>query len=272
MVISLAIDKATRHGVLIKGGKYVEELSSVDTVVFDKTGTLTNGRPEVTDIIASKDYSVSQVLQLASSVEIKSEHPIAQSIVKKATEQTITPLEISEFRSVSGLGVLASFQKKKIIVGNVIGRGKCSDQQGSVPDGIKNKIPYLESDGKTVVGVFIEDNLAGLIAIADTLRHNARYVIDEIRKMHKDVILMSGDNNRTATAIARELGIDVVLAEVSPENKATEIVKLQNQGKRVMMIGDGINDAPALTQANIGIAMGKEIFRAQLETYILLRI
>ncbi len=256
MVISLAIDKATRHGVLIKGGKYVEELSSVDTVVFDKTGTLTNGRPEVTDIIASKDYSVSQVLQLASSVEIKSEHPIAQSIVKKATEQTITPLEISEFGSVSGSGVLASFQKKKIFVGNVIGRGNDSDQQGSVPDGIKNKIPYLESDGKTVVGVFIEDNLAGLIAIADTLRHNARYVIDEIRKMHKDVILMSGDNNRTATAIARELGIDVVLAEVSPENKATEIVKLQNQGKRVMMIGDGINDAPALTQANIGIAMG----------------
>ena len=256
MVISLAIDKATRHGVLIKGGKYVEELSSVDTVVFDKTGTLTNGRPEVTDIIPSKDYSASQVLQLASSVEIKSEHPIAQSIVKKATEQTITPLEISEFLSVSGSGVLASFQKKKVFVGNVLGRGNDSDHQGYVPDDIKNKITYLESEGKTVVGMFIEDNLTGLIAIADTLRDNARYVIDEIKKMHKDVILMSGDNNRTATAIARELGIDVVLAEVSPENKATEIVKLQNQGKKVMMIGDGINDAPALTQANIGIAMG----------------
>lgn len=256
MVISLAIDKATRHGVLIKGGRYVEELSRVDTVVFDKTGTLTNGKPEVTDIIPSKDYSASEVLQLASSVEIKSEHPIAQSIVKKATEQTITPLEISEFRSVSGSGVLASFQKKKVFVGNVIGRGNDSSQQGSVPEGIKNKITYLESEGKTVVGVFIEDNLTGLIAIADTLRDNARYVIDEIRKMHKDVILMSGDNNRTATAIARELGIDVVLAEVSPENKATEIVKLQNRGKKVMMIGDGINDAPALTQADIGIAMG----------------
>ena len=256
MVISLAIDKATRHGVLIKGGKYVEELSSVDTVVFDKTGTLTNGRPEVTDIIPSKDYSASQVLQLASSVEIKSEHPIAQSIVKKATEQTITPLEISEFLSVSGSGVLASFQKKKVFVGNVLGRGNDSDHQGYVPDDIKNKITYLESEGKTVVGMFIEDNLTGLIAIADTLRDNARYVIDEIKKMHKDVILMSGDNNRTATAIAGELGIDVVMAEVSPENKATEIVKLQNQGKKVMMIGDGINDAPALTQANIGIAMG----------------
>jgi Cu+-exporting ATPase len=256
MVISLAIDKATRHGVLIKGGKYVEELSSVDTVVFDKTGTLTNGKPEVTDIIPSKDYSASEVLQLASSVEIKSEHPIAQSIVKKATEQTITPLEISEFRSVSGSGVLASFQKKRVFVGNVIGRGNDSNQQGSVPEGIKNKITYLELEGKTVVGVFIEDNLTGLIAIADTLRDNARYVIDEIRKMHKDVILMSGDNNRTATAIARQLGIDVVLAEVSPENKATEIVKLQNRGKKVMMIGDGINDAPALTQADIGITMG----------------
>ncbi len=256
MIISLAIDRATREGVLIKGGKYVEKLSAINTVVFDKTGTLTNGRPEVTDIVSTNEYSESELLQLASSVEIKSEHPIAQAIVKKASEQSIRSSEISEFHSISGLGVLALFQEKKVFVGNAIGKRNEPDQQGSIPEGIKNKITDLESDGKTVVGLFVEDNLAGLIAVADTLRENTKYVINKIKKMNKDVILMSGDNNRTAKAIATKLGINVVMAEVSPENKAKEIAKLQNHGKKVMMIGDGINDAPALTQADIGIAMG----------------
>ena len=255
MVISLAIDKATRKGVLIKGGKYVEKLSSINTIVFDKTGTLTNGKPEVTDIIPNNDYSQSELLQLASSVEIKSEHPIAQAIVKKASEQSIRQSKISKFHSISGLGVLASLQEKKVFVGNVLRKRNESDQQVSVPEPIKNKIIDLESDGKTVVGVFVEDNLSGLIAVADTLRDNAKYVITEIVKMKKDVILMSGDNSRTAKAIARKLGINIIMAEVSPENKARELAKLQNQGKKVMMIGDGINDAPALTQADIGIAM-----------------
>jgi len=256
MVISLSIDKATRHGVLIKGGEYVEKLSAINVVVFDKTGTLTNGRPEVTDIIPAINYTQSELLQLALSIEIKSEHPIAQAIVKKASEQSIRPAEISEFHSISGLGVLALFQEKRVFVGNVAGKRINADQQRSIPEDVKNKITYLESEGKTVVGVFVEDNLAGLIAVADTLRDNAKYVINEIKKMNKNVILMSGDNNRTAKAIARQLGINVVMAEVSPEKKATEITKLQNQGKRVIMVGDGINDAPALTQADVGIAMG----------------
>jgi P-type Cu+ transporter len=256
MVISLAIDRATQHGVLIKGGKYVEKISSIDTVVFDKTGTLTNGKPEVTDIFPTNNYNESELLQLASSVEIKSEHPLAQAIVRKGSERLIKPLEISEFRSVSGSGVLASLQEERIFVGNVIGRRNESDLQGSVPEAIKNKITKLESEGKTVVGVFVEGKLAGLISIADTIRDNARQVIDEIKKMNKDVILMSGDNNRTANSIAKQLAINIVMAEVSPEKKAMEITKLQSQGKKVMMIGDGINDAPALTQSDIGIAMG----------------
>jgi P-type Cu+ transporter len=256
MVISLAIDKATRHGVLIKGGNYVENLSSINALVFDKTGTLTCGKPDVTDIIPSDDYSESELLQLASSVEIKSEHPIAQAIVKKASEQSIKPSVISEFHSLSGLGVLASIQERKVFVGNIMGKKNESHQVASFQQDIKKKITDLESDGKTVVGVYIEDKLAGLIAVADTLRDNAKRVVSEIKEMNKDVILMTGDNNRTAKAIARKLGINVVLAEVSPENKATEIAKLQNQSKKVMMIGDGINDAPALTQADVGIAMG----------------
>jgi Cu+-exporting ATPase len=256
MVISLAIDKATRHGVLIKGGEYVEKLSTINVVVFDKTGTLTNGRPKVTDIIPTNKYVESELLQLALSIEIKSEHPIAQAIVKKASEQSIRPAEISEFHSISGLGVLALFQEKRVFVGNLAGKRNNADQLRSVPEKVKKKITDLESEGKTVVGVFVEDDLAGLIAVADTLRNDAKYVINEIKKMNKNVILMSGDNSRTANAIARNLGIKDIMAEVSPENKAREIVNLQNQGKKVMMIGDGINDAPALTQADIGIAMG----------------
>jgi Cu+-exporting ATPase len=256
MVISLAIGKATRHGVLIKGGEYVEKISGINIIVFDKTGTLTNGRPEVTDIIPTNNHDQFELLQLALSIEIKSEHPIAQAIVKKATDQSIRPSEISEFHSISGLGVLALFQEKRVFVGNVAGKRNNADQQRSIPEDIKKKITELESEGKTVVGVYIEDDLAGLIAIADTLRNDAKNVICEIKKMNKNVILMSGDNSRTANAIARKLGINVVMAEISPENKAREIVNLQNQGKKVMMIGDGINDAPALIQADIGIAMG----------------
>jgi len=255
MVISLAIYKATSHGVLIKGGKYVEELSSVDTVVFDKTGTLTNGKPQVTDIIPINNYAESELLQLASSVEIKSEHPIAQAIVKKAAKQSIRPSEISEFHSKPGLGVAALFQEKKVFLGNAAGMRNGSYQQGLVPEAVRNQITDLESEGKTV-GVFVEDNLAGLIAVADTVRDNAKRVINDIKKMNKDVILMSGDNIRTANAIARKLGIHIVMSQVSPENKANEIAKLQNKGKKVMMVGDGVNDAPALTQADIGIAMG----------------
>lgn len=256
MVISLAISKATQHGVLVKGGKYIETLSTIDTVVFDKTGTLTNGKPVVTDIIPSNNYNEFELLQIASSVEIKSEHPIAQAIVNKAIEQSIKTLEISEFHSISGFGVLGLLCEKKVFVGNVIVNRNEFEKQGIIPEEIKNQITHLETEGKTVVGVFAEDNLVGLIAVADTLRNNATRVVNEIKKMNKDVILMSGDNIRTANAIARKLGLDIVMAEVSPENKVTEITKLQNQGKKVMMIGDGINDAPALTQADIGIAMG----------------
>ena len=151
--------------------------------------------------------------------------------------------------------MIALFQEKKIFVGNVLGNRNYSTH-GIVPEAIKNQITQLETEGKTVVGVFAEDNLVGLIAVADTLRNNATHVVNDIKKMNKDVILMSGDNTRTAKAIAKKLGINIAMSQISPENKANEIAKLQNQGKKVMMIGDGINDAPALTQADIGIAMG----------------
>ena len=254
MVISLGIDKAARHGVLIKGGQYLEKLSAIDTIVFDKTGTLTNGKPEVTDVISNKGYTDFELLQLAASAEIKSEHPIAQAITRKATEKSIPTLKVSEFNSLTGHGVVASYFEKRIFVGNL--RKNCNGTV--ISQNSLLRIANLESEGKTVVAVFVEDKLAGLIAVADTLRDNADHVIAEIQhKMKKnDIILMTGDNQRTANAIAKKLGIQKVLSQVLPESKALEIKKLQDQGKKVVMVGDGINDAPALTQADIGIAIG----------------
>jgi len=254
MVISLGIDVATRHGVLIKAGQYLEKLSSIDTIVFDKTGTLTNGKPEVTDVIPNNCYTDFELLQLAASAEIKSEHPIAQAIVRKATEKSIPTLKVSEFNSLTGHGVVASYFEKRIFVGNL----RKNDNGTVISQNSLLRIANLESEGKTVVAVFVEDKLVGLIAVADTLRDNAEHVIDEIQHnmKKKDVILMSGDNERTANTIAKKLGIQKVLSQVLPESKALEIKKLQDQGKKVVMVGDGINDAPALTQADIGIAIG----------------
>jgi P-type Cu+ transporter len=261
MVVSLGIDKAAREGVLIKGGEYLEKLANIDTIIFDKTGTLTKGKPEVTDIISNDDsgYNQYEILQIASSVEKRSEHPIAQAIISKASEQSIPTLEVSQFNSISGHGIMALYQEKRIFVGNpnVTIKNTIINNSSIIPPRVQPEISRLEAEGKTVVAVFIEDKLVGLIAIADTLRDDAKHTIDEIKHMNKEIILMSGDNERTANAIANKLGIKKVLAQVMPETKAQEVKKLQDQSRRkVAMIGDGINDAPALTQADVGIAMG----------------
>ncbi len=250
MVVSLGIDKGTKQGILIKGGEYLEKLSSIDTLIFDKTGTLTKGKPEVTDIISNGNYDESKVLQLAYSAEVKSEHPIAHAIVKKAEKENVTALELSDFNAISGRGVLANYAGKKIFVGGPL------YHKVKISQTMENKISTLESNGKTVIVIILEDVLVGIIAVADTLRDNAKQVINEIKNMGKNVILMSGDNKRTAVAIGREIGIDCVLAEVLPETKVYELKKLQIQGKNVIMVGDGINDAPALTQADVGISIG----------------
>jgi P-type Cu+ transporter len=265
MVISLGIDKASRQGILKKGGEYLEKLSSVDTVVFDKTGTLTKGRPEVTDIIANANsyYDEYEVLQLASSVEIKSEHPIAYAIIKKAEERSIRLLKISTFSSISGNGVIASYQQTRIFVGSPYSlltarshHSKNVERNQIVSKNMQTKIDKLEAEGKTVVTVFVDDKLAGLIAIADTLRMNVDNMIKEIKNLGKDTILLSGDNKRTTSAIAKKVGIDKFMAQVLPQDKEQVISKLRAEGKVVMMVGDGINDAPALAVADIGIAIG----------------
>jgi P-type Cu+ transporter len=266
MVVSLGIDKAAREGILIKGGEYLEKLANIDTVIFDKTGTLTKGKPKVTDVISNNDnnndddnYSQYEILQIASSVENRSEHPIAKAITSKASEQSIPTLEVSQFNSISGHGIMALCQEKRIFVGNPNATitNTIINNSSIIPQRLQSEISRLEAEGKTVVAVFIEDKLIGLIAVADTLRDDAKHTIDEIKQMNKEIILMSGDNERTANSIASKLGINKVLAPVMPETKAQEVKKLQDQRKRkVAMIGDGINDAPALTQADVGIAMG----------------
>ncbi len=267
MVVSLGVGKAAREGILIKGGKYLEKLSSIDTIVFDKTGTLTKGKPEVTDIIPNNSYNENYVLQLAYSAEIKSEHPIAKAIVNRASEKNIPSLSITAFNSISGHGVVAKLKEQEIFVGsprvNNDSYGKSSSNHYysppsfTIPENLQKKIFELEEEGKTVVTVSIEDKLIGLIAVADTIRDNAIQIVQHLKNMGKQVILLTGDNKRTADTIAKKLDIENVLAEVLPNRKAEEIKKLQDKDKKnVAMIGDGINDAPALTQADIGIAMG----------------
>jgi len=273
MVISLGIGKAAKQGILIKGGKYLEKLALADTIVFDKTGTLTIGKPEVTDIIPNDGYDEYYLLQLASSSEIKSEHPIAQAIVKKAREKNIAYIEINDFNAIAGQGVVAKYQKRKIFVGNpkrtiipttadisIYDNNYCDYLQtinGRIPKELDSKISQLESEGKTVVTVFIDDKIIGLVAVADKVRENAVDIIKQLHLMGKEIIMLTGDNQRTAKAIAKKLNIKNVFSQVLPQEKADKIKDLQNEKKKkvVAMVGDGINDAPALTQADIGIAM-----------------
>ncbi len=250
MVVSLGIDKAARHGVLIKGGEYLEKLATVETIIFDKTGTLTQGNLQVTDVIPSNGYDVTSVLQVAASAELKSEHPISKAIVTKASSLDIKPLEIASFEALTGHGILALCEQKQIFVG----RPKTKIE--TIPQDQLMTISDLESEGKTVVIVCSDDKLIGLVALADTPRENAKHIVDDLKKMGKDVIMISGDNQQTANAVARQIGIEHVLAQVLPEQKALQVKRLQEEGKKVAMVGDGINDAPALTQADVGIAIG----------------
>lgn len=258
MVISIGIGKAAKKGILIKGGKYLEKLATVETIVYDKTGTLTKGKPEVTDVISNDEYDEFYLLQLASSSEIKSEHPIAQAIVKKAYEKNISVLEVNEFNSITGQGIVAKYQQKRIFVGNPKASNIVIDTknlQPVIPKDLELKTFELESEGKTVVAVFIDDKIIGLVAVADIIRENAVDIVKQLHLMGKEIILLSGDNERTVNAIAKKLGIKNVFSQVLPQGKVDKIKDLQNEKRTVAMVGDGINDAPALTQADIGIAM-----------------
>ncbi|MHA1410833.1 MAG: heavy metal translocating P-type ATPase, partial [Candidatus Odinarchaeia archaeon] len=242
--IMVGTGKGAEMGILIKGGEALEKTHKIDTVVLDKTGTITKGEPEVTDIIGD-------VLKIAAAVERKSEHPLAKAIVKKAKELNVKIPKVKNFYSYSGRGVSAELNKSKIIVGS-----KKLINEMKINNPFLEKSIELEQLGKTVVLVVKDNEVKGLIAIADTLMENSREAIQEMKKMNLDTIMLTGDNKRTAKAIAKQAGIDHIIAEVLPEDKSEEIKKLQKDGKTVAMVGDGINDAPALAQADVGIAIG----------------
>ena len=242
--IIVGVGKGAEHGILIKNAESLELLSKVNTVVLDKTGTITKGKPEVTDIIIlDKIYSESDILRLAGSVEKLSEHPLAQSIAESAITKNIILVSVTDFTSLEGVGVKAKIENKNIYIHKPTTEDK------------NDNLKILQEQGKTVVVVEIDNKKIGLIALSDTIKDTAKEAISKLHKKGIKVIMLTGDNRLAAEYIAKQVNIDDVFAEVLPSEKTGKIKSLQDEGRIVAMAGDGINDAPALTQANVGIAM-----------------
>jgi len=250
--IIVGTGKGAEHGILIRSAETLERSHKIKAVLLDKTGTLTQGEPKVTDIIALPSSSQEEVLRLAASAEHGSEHPLGEAIVKAALEKKLEVSPASDFNAIPGHGVEASVEGKKLLLGNL----RLMSEKNLSLNGLGEEAEQLRAKGKTVMFLGIDNHIAGIIALADTLKPNAKAAVDELHNMGIEVMMLTGDNRRTAEAIAREVGIDRVLAEVLPEHKAQEVKKLQQEGKVVAMVGDGINDAPALAQADVGIAIG----------------
>ena len=251
--IMVSTGKGAEHGILIKGGEPMEAAAKIKSIVFDKTGTLTKGEPEVTDIIGVGITDEEQILEIALSLEEKSEHPLAEAICRYAHEEGLASVAIDEFKAIPGHGVQGKIGDTVYYLGN---RKLITDILGLDIQPIDRKMRKLEDAGKTAMILSTATQLLGIIAVADTLKETSAQAVSDLQKMGITVFMLTGDNQRTAQAIARQAGITNVLAEVLPEEKAAEIKKLQGTGTSVAMVGDGINDAPALAQANLGIAMG----------------
>ena len=241
-----------QSGILIKGGEALEKVHKLTTVIFDKTGTLTRGEPVVTDIVAADGFTKEQVLAYAAALEFTSEHPLAQAVLKKAQDDNIAVAATEKFKAFSGLGAKAMVGDKSYLIGNRL----LMQNENISTEMLDNDAGRLAAEGKTVIYLTQENHPMGLIALADVPKDSAEDAIESLKSMGLDVVMVTGDNKGTAYAIARQLGINRVLAEVLPANKADEIRKLQSTGEVVAMVGDGINDAPALAAADVGIAIG----------------
>jgi Cu+-exporting ATPase len=250
--IMVGTGKGAENGILIRGAEALETAHQLNTIVLDKTGTLTKGEPSVTDIIEGEGFSRKEILTLAASAEKGSEHPLGEAIVKKAKEQNLNLLDPKSFQAIAGQGIEATVDSKEILLGNL----KLMEERKVHLNGLSEKAGRLSAEGKTPMFLAVEGEAAGIIAVADTLKENSKEAVEALRQMGLNVVMLTGDNERTARAIAHQIGIDRVLAEVLPEMKAEEVKRLQAEGKRVGMVGDGINDAPALAQADVGIAIG----------------
>ncbi|TYR76168.1 copper-translocating P-type ATPase [Rossellomorea vietnamensis] len=245
--------RSAEFGILFKDGEHLETAHTVTTVVLDKTGTVTNGKPVLTDVMTREDMNETEFMELVAAAERPSEHPLAVSIVEGIKEKGIDTSTNADFEAIPGFGVSALVNERRVLIGTK----KLMDRESiDVDEAILQMKTDLESSGKTAMLVSIDNQYAGLIAVADTIKNTSKEAVNRLNDMGLEVIMMTGDNRRTAEAIAKEAGIENVIAEVLPEGKAEEVKKLQKQGKKVAMVGDGINDAPALAVADIGMAIG----------------
>ncbi|MCS4538751.1 MAG: heavy metal translocating P-type ATPase [Thaumarchaeota archaeon] len=250
--IMIGAGKGAQNGVLIKSGEYLEKAHKLRTIVFDKTGTLTVGKPSLTDVVAFKGFKENEIVQLAAITEKGSEHPLGEAIVRGAQERSLKLVDATDFEAIPGHGVEATALGKKVLLGN----RKLMQSRNVSIEGAEEKMQVLENDGKTAMLIAIDGKFAGMIAVADTLKEGSIGAVKKLQSLGLEVYMLTGDDRRTANAIAKKLGINHVLAEVLPQDKAKVIRELKGQGKLVAMVGDGINDAPALAEADVGIAIG----------------
>jgi Cu+-exporting ATPase len=250
--ILAGVGKGAEYGVLLRSGEYVEKARKLTTVVFDKTGTLTKGEPSVTDIKTYNGWDEQMVLAYAGSAEKGSEHPLAEAILLKAESDKVHIEHADNFEALPGKGVVCYVEKRKVLLGN----RKLLQEQGVSISREEGDLTLLESQGKTVMMLAVDGKIVGLIAAMDILKENAAEAVAQLKALNLEVAILTGDNERTARAIAQQLGITQVIANVLPWQKADVIKNLQTEGKVVAMVGDGINDAPALAIADIGIAIG----------------
>jgi len=250
--LMVATGRGAELGILIRGGEPLEAAQNIDTIIFDKTGTLTRGKPEVTDILPTGSLDETKLLAIAASIEQVSEHPLAESIVRKATEDHVSLSSVENFHAIPGHGVMGQIAGVIYSFGN----RKLLEQSRISGTDIEERLRALEEAGKTAMILTANEQILGIIAVADTLKSSTPAAIAALKRMGLTPVMITGDNDRTARAMATQAGIDHVLADVLPEEKANEVKRLQEQGRNVAMVGDGINDSPALARANLGIAMG----------------
>ena len=254
MSLMVGIGKGAENGILIRSGEALQTARALNTVVLDKTGTITKGKPELTDVVMADSVPVSQdvLLTLAASVERVSEHPLAQAIVEGAQSRSLRLTEVQDFEAIPGHGVSATVDGRRILIGNL----KLMNRENIVLGSLEETSKSLADDGKTPMFIALDGQAAGIVAVADTVKEDSAEAIQALQALGIEVVMITGDNRRTAEAIARRVGITRVLAEVLPEDKANNVQLLQADGKKVAMVGDGINDAPALAQADVGLAIG----------------
>ena len=244
--------KGAENGVLIKSGDALETTHKIESIIFDKTGTITEGKPKVTDIVTNQNISEVDLLQLAASSEVASEHPLGLAIVEKAQADNLTLFEVTAFEALPGHGIKTMIEGQNYLLGNK----KLMTSSQIEMHAFETEANRLAEEGKTPMYIATESELLGIIAVADTIKASSKSAIEKLQRMGLEVVMLTGDNERTAKAIAKQIGVTNVISDVLPEDKANQVKKLQGTGKVVAMVGDGINDAPALAQADVGIAIG----------------